>query len=334
MTKQFSLQRCLAVTLATLTVAAAPLLPTLAHADDTYPERQVRVVVPFPPGGNTDYVARMLAQGLSDKLGQTFVVDNKAGAGGNIGTDDVVRSKPDGYTLLASTLSTYALNAGLYSSLPFDPMNDLAPVGMSVLVPLVMVVPSSLPVNNLQELIRLLKDNPGEHNYGSAGNGTSGHIALYLFSKMTDTDAEHIPYRGTGPVITDLLAGRLTFTVDAPSIVAPHIASGALRPLAVALPERLKSLPDVPTMEEAGLPGYEAYSWNAIWAPKDTPTPILDKLHTALMEVVADPEMTARLEDAGVPPFKAMSREETDVYMKEQFEKWVPLVKESGAKVE
>jgi tripartite-type tricarboxylate transporter receptor subunit TctC len=334
MTKRLSLQYLLATTLAPFTVALASLLPAHTLAAEAYPNHQVNVVVPFPPGGNTDYVARILTQGLSNKLGQTFVVDNKAGAGGNIGTDSVVRAKPDGYTLLASTLSTYALNAGLYSSLPFDPVKDLTPVGMSVLVPLVMVVPASLPVNNLQELIQLLKDNPGKYNYGSAGNGTSSHIALYLFGKMTGTNAEHIPYRGTGPLITDALAGRLTFMVDAPSVLAPHIASGALRPLAVALPERLKSLPNVPTMEEAGLPGYEAYSWNALWAPKGTPAPVLDTLHTALMEVIADPKVALKLEEAGVPPFKVMSRAEADTYMKEQFDKWVPLVKDSGAKVE
>ena len=201
-------------------------------------------------------------------------------------------------------------------------------------MPLVLVVPADLPVDNLQDFIKLLKDNPGKYDYGSAGNGTSSHIAAYLFSKMTGTDSAHIPYRGTGPVMTDLLAGRLTFVLDAPSIVAPYIESGHLKPLAIALPERLKTLPDVPTMEEAGLPGYEAYSWNAMWAPKGTPTDVLDKLHASLANAMADKELSAQLEQAGLVTYEPMTREEVKTYMQEQYEKWVPLVKESGAQVE
>lgn len=319
----------LAAAAATLSVVSAPAL-----AADNYPSKQVRVVVPFPPGGNTDYVARQITEKMSQSLGQTFVIENKGGAGGNIGTEQVVRANPDGYTLLASTLSTYALNAGLYKNLSFDARTDLEPIGLSILVPLVLVVPSELPVNNLQEFIKLLKDNPGKYDYGSAGNGTSSHIAAFLFTKMTGTDVSHIPYRGTGPVMTDLLAGRLTFILDAPSIVAPHIESGKLKPLAIALPERLKSLPDVPTMDEAGLPGYEAYSWNAMWAPKGTPEAALEKLHASLAEAMADPELSGKLEQAGLVTYKPMTRAEVKSYMQEQYEKWVPLVKESGAQVE
>jgi tripartite-type tricarboxylate transporter receptor subunit TctC len=203
-----------------------------------------------------------------------------------------------------------------------------------VLVPLVLVVPASLEVDNLQDFIALLKKDPGKYSYGSAGNGTSSHIALYHFNKITGIDALHIPYRGTSPVITDLLAGRLDFAIDAPSVLAPYIQSGKLKALGVALPERLTSLPQVPTMAEAGLPDYEAYSWNAVWAPAGTPDDVLDKLHAALDRAVHDPALEARLNEMGALPFKSMSRQETAAYMQEQFDKWVPLVKESGATVE
>lgn len=326
-----SLQKALLTGL-TAVVAASTALPSLAET--AYPERQIRLVVPFPAGGNTDLVARLIGQKMSDDLGQSVVIDNRPGAGGNIGSEAVVRAEPDGYTLLASTLSTYALNVGLYDKLSFDPRKDLTPVGMTVLVPLILVVPASLDVDNLQEFIAMLKEKPGAYSYGSAGNGTSSHIALYLFNKMAGTEALHVPYRGTSPVITDLLAGRLDFAIDAPSVLAPYIESGKLKALAVALPERLKSLPQIPTMAEAGLPDYEAYSWNAVWAPAGTPDEVLNKLRASLDKAVHDPELETRLNDMGALPFDSMTREETAKYMAEQFDKWVPLVRESGAKVE
>jgi len=312
---------------------AGAAAPARAQAQD-WPARPVRVVCPFPPGGNTDVVGRQIAARLQALLGQPFVFDNRPGAGGNIGSDLVAKAAPDGYTLLVSTLSTYALNVGLYSKLPYDPQKDLAPVAMTVMVPLVIVTHPSLNVANLQELIKLLRESPGKYNYGSAGNGTSGHIACYLFADMIGAKVEHIPYKGTAPVMTDMLAGRLTYTFDAPSVLAPHIQSGGLKAHAIATPTRLALLPSVPTMAEAGLKGYEAYSWNAFWAPAGTPEPILDKLNAAVIKVLAEPTVREQMEKSGVPIMPPYSRSEAARFMKAESDKWVPIVRASGARVD
>jgi tripartite-type tricarboxylate transporter receptor subunit TctC len=307
--------------------------PASAQAQD-WPTRQVRVVCPFPTGGNTDVVGRLITSRLQTMLGQPFVFDNRPGAGGNIGSDMVAKAAPDGYTLLVGTLSTYALNVGLYSKLPYDPQKDLAPVAMTVMVPLVIVTHPSLKVANLQELIKLLRDNPGKYNYGSAGNGTSSHIACYLFADMIGAKVEHIPYKGTGPALADMLAGSLTYAFDAPSVLAPHIQSGGLKAHAIATPTRLALLPDVPTMAEAGLKSYEAYSWNAFWAPAGTPEPILEKLNAAVLKVLADPALREQMDKFGVPIMPPYSRAETSRFMKAEADKWVPIVRASGARVD
>jgi tripartite-type tricarboxylate transporter receptor subunit TctC len=312
---------------------AANVPSAWAQAQD-WPSRSVRVVCPFPPGGNTDVVGRLITARLQAILGQPFVFDNRPGAGGNIGSEAVAKAAPDGYTLLVSTLSTYALNVGLYRSLPYDPQKDLAPVAMTVMVPLVLVTHPSLNVGNLQELMKLLRDNPGKYHYGSAGNGTSGHIACFLFADMIGAKVEHIPYKGTGPVMTDMLAGRLTYTFDAPSVLAPHIQAGALKAMAIATPSRLALLPGVPTMAEAGLKGYEAYSWNAFWAPAGTPAPILDKLNAAVIKVLAEPAIREQLDKMGVPIMPAYSRAETARFMQAESDKWVPIVRASGARAD
>jgi len=309
--------------------AAAPLL----YAQE-WPAKPIKLVVPFPPGGNTDVIARMIAPKLQSALGQPVVVENRPGAGGNLGSDAVAKSPPDGYTLLASTLSTYALNVGLYSRLPYDPQKDLAPVALTVQVPLIVVVHPSLGVKDLAGLVRLLRDNPGKYDYGSAGNGTSGHIACYLFTQMIGAKVEHIPYKGTAPVLTDMLGGRLTFTMDAPSVLAQHIRTGALVPLAIALPQRLSLLPEIPTFAEAGLKGYDAYSWNAVWAPAGTPAPLQDKLNATINAIIAEPSMREQLDKAGSPPFLGYRRDAVQQFMQAEFEKWVPIVRASGARVD
>jgi tripartite-type tricarboxylate transporter receptor subunit TctC len=189
-------------------------------------------------------------------------------------------------------------------------------------------------VANLQELIKLLRNNPGKYNYGSAGNGTSSHIACYLFADMIGAKVEHIPYKGTGPVLTDMLAGRLTYMLDAPSVLAPHIQSGGLKAHAIAMPARLALLPDVPTMAEAGLKGYEAYSWNAFWAPAGTPEPILEKLNAAVLKILADPAVHEQMDKNGAPIMPPYSRAETSRFMEAEAGKWVPIVRASGARVD
>ncbi|MDB5742426.1 MAG: tripartite tricarboxylate transporter substrate binding protein [Polaromonas sp.] len=324
--RPFSLQRrALACTL-----VFAALAPSAALADAAYPNRPVRLVVPFPAGGNTDQVARLLAQSLTEQMGQPFVIDNKAGAGGNIGVDNVVKSAPDGYSLAYSTLSTYALNVGLYSKLPFDPLKDLVPVALTVRVPLVLVVPASSGIKTLPELLQLLKSRPGQFNYASAGNGTSSHIACHVFARMAGVDVQHIAYKGTGPAMTDLLAGRVAFAMDAPSVVNPMIKAGRLNAIAVAVPQRMKSLPNVPTFDEAGMKNFRAYSWNAIWAPAGTPASVLDTLNAATNKAVADPVNAKRIEEAGVVAFSAMTRAEVEKFMRSEYDIWVPLVRTMG----
>ena len=312
------------------TLVLAALAPPAALADAAYPNRPVRLVVPFPAGGNTDQVARLLAQSLTEQMGQPFVIDNKAGAGGNIGVDNVVKSAPDGYSLAYSTLSTYALNVGLYSKLPFDPVKDLVPVALTVRVPLVLVVPASSGIKTLPELLQLLKSRPGQYNYASAGNGTSSHIACHVFTRMAGVDVQHIAYKGTGPAMTDLLAGRVAFAMDAPSVVNPMIKAGRLNAIAVAVPQRMKSLPNVPTFDEAGMKNFRAYSWNAIWAPAGTLAPVLDKLNAAINKAVADPVNAKRIEEAGVVAFPAMTRAEVEKFMRSEYDVWVPLVRTMG----
>jgi tripartite-type tricarboxylate transporter receptor subunit TctC len=305
-----------------------------AKSQTGFPSKTIKFIVPFPPGGNTDQIARLLTQSLSEQLGQACVVDNKAGAGGNIGVDIVAKSPADGYTLAYSTLSTYALNVGLYQKLPFDPVKDLEPVALTVQVPLILVVPSSSGIKTLTELIQLCKSQPTQHHYASAGNGTSSHIACHLFSKMAGIDVQHIPYKGTGPALTDLLAGRVDFAMDAPSVLNALIKSGRLVALAVALPKRMASLPDIPTFEEAGLKNYKAYSWNAVWAPSGTPAAILDKLNVVINKAIQDSSNARKIEDAGVVAFPPMNRFEVEKFMRSEYETWVPFVKGIGVKLD
>ena len=307
--------------------AAATLAPWAAQANTPWPTGPVKLVVPFPAGGNTDLIARILAKTMAADLNQSVVIENKAGAGGNIGVDSVAKAAPDGYTLAYSTLSTHALNVGLYKKLPFDPIKDLAPVALTVEVPLVLVVPASSGIKTLPELLKQLSSQPGKLSYGSAGNGTSSHIACHLFTRMANVEAQHIPYKGTAPAMTDLIAGIIQFGMDAPSVVTPLIKAGRLNALAVAVPKRMQALPNVPTFDEAGLTGYRAYSWNAVWAPAATPTAVLDRLHGAVTKAMADPGNLKQIEDAGVVPYPAMSRSQVQQFMKSEYDTWVPLVR-------
>lgn len=324
-----SLSRRALVKAATL----APLAPlgglslSSAHAASPWPTQAVRVIVPFPSGGNTDLVGRIVAKSMADDLGQAVIIDNRAGAGGNIGVEAVTRAAADGYTLAYSTLSTYALNVGLYSKLPYDPLKDLAPIALTVEVPLVLVVPASSGIKTLAELLQRLKAQPGHYNYASAGNGTSSHIACHLFTKMAGVDVQHIPYRGTGPAMTDLMAGTVAFAMDAPSVVNPLVKSGRLNAIAVAVPKRMSGLPDVPTFDEAGLKGFRAYSWNAFWAPANTPAAVLDRLNASVNKAMADPANARQIEASGVVAYPAMNRAKVAEFMKKEYDTWVPLVR-------
>lgn len=295
-----------------------------------YPDRPVRIVAPFAAGGVTDLITRIVAQPLGGILKTAVVVENRPGAGGNIGSTFVARSEADGYTLLAGTMSTYVLNAGLSERLGHDPLKDLAPVALTAQVPMVLAVSPSLKVKDLKSLIALLKANPNKYNYGSAGNGTSNHIALHMFLQRTGTQAIHVPYKGTSQAMIDLLSGTVSMAGVSPSVASDHIRDGKLIPIAAISPTRLKALPDVPTMAEAGLPNFDLVSWNCIFAPSKTPPAILDLLHDAVAQVISTPSVRATLEKEGTIPMTGYSRAATDQYVRAEYARWVPYVRKLG----
>jgi tripartite-type tricarboxylate transporter receptor subunit TctC len=314
---------------------AAPALTRGAAAQPAWPTRPLRMVVPFSAGGATDVSARVVCQKVSDILGQPVVIENRPGAGGTVGTDAIAKSSPDGYNFVMATLSTVGLAVGLYSRLPYDPVKDLAPVAPATMAPLLLAVRSGLGVSTLQEFIALLKANPGKHTFGSAGNGSSGHISCVGFLQKTGTDAVHIPYRGSGPVFNDLLGGVVDFTIDIAGLIKPHHESGALKALVIATDRRSSLLPDVPTSAEAGVPGYKAYSWFGIFAPAGTPKPVVDRLAGAVETALSDAETARRLEiDMGLVPMRGYTPEKFGSFLQEEIAYWVPLVRASGAKAD
>src|SRR3954466_2552664 len=250
-----------------------------AKADETYPNRPVRMVVPFSAGGPTDIVGRVIAQKLSELFGQQFFVENKVGAGGNIGADQVAKSPPDGYTLLVATVSTHAINPGLYSKMPYDPVKDFAPVAQVGVTPTMLGVHPSIPAKDIKSLIALIKENPGKYTYGSPGLGSILHLCGEQFKALAGgLDIQHVPYRGSAPMMGDLVGGQISMAFDATPTAMPQAKSGSIRALGAGMAERIKQMPEMPTLQEQGLKGFECYTWNAILAPAGTPQPIVDKL--------------------------------------------------------
>lgn len=321
-----------AVAVAAATLLAPAAMTSVAWAQ-AYPNKPVKVVVPFPAGGTTDILARLVSQKLTERLGQQFVVDNRAGAGGNIGTEYTAKSDPDGYTIMMGTIGTHSINISLYSKLGYDPVKDFAPLSLVAMVANVLVVHPSVPAKNVQEFIALAKSQPGKLNFGTPGNGTSGHLSAELFKTMTGTDLVHVPYRGSGPMLTDLLGGNVQFTFDNLPSALPHIRSGALRALAVTTPKRWPSTPDIPTVAEQGLPDYSATAWFAMYAPAKTPALIVDKLNAEIDAILKTPEMKAQFDQQGAQPVGGKPQVLADL-MKGEIEKWAKAVKASGARID
>ncbi len=319
----------------TAIVAALAVLPTpfvQAQAPD-YPTKPIRIVVPFPPGGATDILARDVAQKLTESWGQQVIVDNRPGAGGNIGSELVAKSAPDGYTLEMGTVGTHAINASLYAKMPYDHIKDFVPVILVAGVPNVLVVNPSVPANSVQELIAYAKANPGKLNFASSGSGTSIHLSGELFKVMAGVQMTHIPYKGSAPAVQDLIGGQVQLMFDNLPPSLPQIKAGKLRALAVTSATRAPALPDTPTIAEAGLPGFEASSWFGLLAPAGTPPAIVAKLNGEIAKWLATPEAKEKLAKQGANAVGGTS-EDFAKHIAAETAKWAKVVKDSGAKVD
>ena len=297
-----------------------------------WPSKPISLIVPFPAGGTTDVLARALAEKLTASLGQTVIVESKPGAGATLGADYVAKAKPDGHTLLVGAVH-HTIASSVYKKLPYDFQKDLAPITTIALVPNVLVVNAATPVKNVAELVALLKSRPGKHNYGSNGNGTAQHLIGTQFENMTGTEFAHIPYKGSGPLATDLLGGQITMSFDTVTPVLPHIKAGKLRPLAVTTAKRSSALPDVPTLDEAGLKGFNIGTWFGVLAPAATPKDIVTRLNTEMVKIIQSPEFRKRMAEIGAEPI-GDTADHMAAQIKSETDKFAKLVKEAKVVIE
>jgi tripartite-type tricarboxylate transporter receptor subunit TctC len=319
------MKRCVITLFGLLSLGLAQTVPA-----QTYPNKPVRIVVTFTPGGPTDIQARLLGEKLTQRLGQQFIVDNRGGAGGNIGMELAIKSPPDGYTLVFATVGTYAVNPHLYK-LPFDVLKDLAPITQVSTSPGALIVHPSVPVKSVKELIALARKQPGALNYGSSGVGGFGHISGELFTLMTNTKMTHIPYKSSGPSLTDLIAGQIQVLFNNLISTTPYVKSGRVRGLAMTGAARSPALPDLPTLDESGLKGYENSSWSAIAAPAGTPQAIVTRLHKELVEILRLPDIAQKHAEVGAEIIGS-TPEQFHAYLKSEIAKFGKLVKAAGIK--
>jgi tripartite-type tricarboxylate transporter receptor subunit TctC len=313
-------------------VAVALMVCAEAHAQDSWPQHAVTMVVPFGAGGSADLTARILGTYLQARLGSPFVIENKGGAGGSIGAGFVAKAPNDGYTLLVGTVSSNAVNAALYTRLPYDLERDFQPVSRLVLFPNLLFVNPKIPARSVAELITYLKANPGRVNYGSSGIGTSSHLSSVLFALATGTEMTHIPFRSTSEVINNMIGGHIDLGIDSMTTTIPHARSGAVRALAVTTPQRSASMPDLPTIAET-LPGYEATAWQGLFAPAGTPRPVVDKLAAEVKRILETPEVASSLEAVGAEP-APMPPDAFAAFTRTERAKWKELVRIAGVRVD
>jgi tripartite-type tricarboxylate transporter receptor subunit TctC len=327
------MKRSTAGKIARAMILALGTLASHAALAQAYPAKPVRLVVPFPPGGSTDIVARIVAQKLSDRLGQQVVVENRGGAGGTIGAEAVAKAAPDGYTLVLGTTSTHAVAPNVYARIGYDPVKDFAPISLIAVTPYLLVVNPSVNVKSLQEFVGYVKARPGKLNYASAGTGSTTHLAMEMLKSAAGLYIVHIPYNGNGPAGTAVIAGQVEILFGSLPAVLPHAKSGRVRPLAVGTPKRSPSLPDVPTVAESGFPGFDASLWLAIMAPAGTPAPIVDRLQKEIHAVIASPDTADALNKAGAEPITSTPAE-LAAMVKDGVEKYGKVVKQAGVKPE
>lgn len=308
-------------------------LSSVCAIAQTYPTRPVRMIVPFPPGGSTDIMARLLGQKLSEALGQQVVIDNRGGAGGTIGTDIASKSPPDGHTLLMSSSITHTVGPSLYKKLPYNVINDFAPITMIASVPLLLAVNPSVPARSVKELIVLAKSKPRQLNYASAGNGTSPHLATEMFKQMAGIDIVHVPYKGGGPAVIDLISGQVHMIIISTVATLPHVKAGKLRALALTSRTRLPELPDIPTVAESGLPGYEVVLWYGVFAPANTPRNVVMRLNRSIVKIMQTAEMRERLASEGGRPV-GNTPEEFEESIKAEVARWAKVVREAAIRID
>jgi tripartite-type tricarboxylate transporter receptor subunit TctC len=298
-----------------------------------YPAKPVRVIVPYPPGGGNDTLGRLFAAKLSERMGQSFVVENRPGAGTMIGTEAAAKSTPDGYTILLSSIATHALSPNLYARVPYDPIKDFAPITLLGIAPTVMVVNKDLPARTLGELVSLAKAQPGNFTYASGGNGTPPHINGEVFKALAGVDLLHVPYKGGGPALADLIAGRVHVMLDTAASAMPHVRGGRLRALAISAPQRSPEYPDVPTFAEAGLPQYETNAWYSMHAPAGTPPDIVRRLNSELVAILKDPDILARFKQLSTEPV-GNSPEEFGAFVRAELDKYARIIKAANIRLD
>ncbi len=298
-----------------------------AAAQD-YPSKPIRLIVPFPPGGGNDTMARTVGHQLTAALGQQVVIDNRAGAGGIIGAETAAKAAPDGYTLFLGGVGSHGINPNLRAKLPYDPVRDFAPVSLIASAPLILVVHPSVPVKSVKELIQLAKAKPGQLNFASNGAGGSSHLAAEMFKMMTATDMVHVPYKGLSPALTDLLSGQVQLMFSSTVAILPQVRAGRLRSLALTSARRVPALPDVPTVAESGVAGYETASWYGVLAPAGTPQPIVDRLNREIVRIVQLPEVRERLAAEGAEPV-GNSPGEFVAYIKRELARWATVIRQA-----
>ncbi|PIT77226.1 LacI family transcriptional regulator [Limnohabitans sp. G3-2] len=313
-------------------VAAAMSLPAMAQ-NSSFPQRPVRIVVPYTTGGSNDVIARLLAQQLQEAWGQPVVVENKPGAAGNIGASDIAKSAPDGHSLLLTNINIVSMNPGLIANMPFDPQKDFAPISLLGTTALALVVHPSVQANNVRELIDLARKGPGRLNYASSGNGSPQHMSAEMFKAMTKTSLTHIPYRGAAPAVNDLLAGQVQVTVGVVNQLIPHIRAGKLKALGVTTRKRLVQMPDVPTLDEAGVPGYESEIWLGLAAPAGTPPAIIEQINQAIRKAMASADVIGKLQAQGIDAMVS-SPDQMRQRGLEDLKRWGDIIRTAGIKVD